>query len=407
MKIIAITLKELRITFRDRAALVLMLAAPVALALVMSFAFSGMGGGNLPQIPIALVNLDEGEIGQALLDTFQADELRELVAATVLPDAAAARQGVDEEKYVAAVIIPEGMTARIFVRLGDPKEIEVYSNPAMPFNASVVRTITSRMVDLISAGAAAARTAVNQLFVSGRADVSQEMELLARVGNQAAQEAMTREIIVIKEQVGQRIQAEQQFNFLAYYAPSMAVLFLMFAMMTGGRTLLAEREAGTLARLRAAPLGAGELLAGKVLGVFATGLLQMAVLVLFMHYALGVEWGEPAAVALLVVLTVSAIAALGLLIATVARTASQATFIGSSVVMVLAAAGGNFVPRLSFPEWLKTISLIGPNAWAMEGFQKLHNGEALSGVTTELAALTLISAVFFGLALIGFRKFVK
>src|SRR4030067_855371 len=104
MKFIAITFKELLIAFRDRAALVLMLVAPVALALVMSFAFSGMGGGNLPQISIALVNLDDGEIGQALVDTFQADELRELVAVTVLPDAAAARQGVDEEKYVAAVM---------------------------------------------------------------------------------------------------------------------------------------------------------------------------------------------------------------------------------------------------------------------------------------------------------------
>jgi ABC-2 type transport system permease protein len=407
MKIVAITFKELLITFRDRTALVLMLVAPVALALVMSFAFSGMGGGGLPQVPMALVNLDDGEIGQALVDAFQADELRQLVAVTVLPDATVARQGVDDEKYVAAVIIPEGMTGRIFVRLGDPKEIEVYSNPATPISAGIVRTITGRMVDLVSAGAAAARTAVSQLFESGRADVSQEMELLSRVGGQAAEEAMTREIITIQTQVGRRVQAEQSFDFLAYYTPGMAVLFLMFAMMTGGRSLLVEREAGTLARLQTTPLAAGELLTGKVLGVFATGLLQMTVLVLFTRYTLGVAWGKPAAVTLLVVLTVSAIAALGLLIATVARTTSQAVFIGSSVVMVLAAAGGNFVPRLSFPQWLRTISLVGPNAWAMEGFQKLHNGAALGDISTELVALALITAVFFGLALMGFRKFVK
>src|SRR3989304_9798405 len=105
MKFIAITFKELLIAFRDRAALVLVLVAPVALALVMSFAFSGMGGGgNLPQISMALVNLDDGEIGQALVDAFQAAELRELGAGTVLPDAAAAGQGGDEEEYVAAGI---------------------------------------------------------------------------------------------------------------------------------------------------------------------------------------------------------------------------------------------------------------------------------------------------------------
>ncbi len=73
------------------------------------------------------------------------------------------------------------------------------------------------------------------------------------------------------------------FDSLAYYAPSMAALFLMFAMMPVARTPLAEHEAGTLDRLRAAPLLEGELLGGKVLGVFLIGLLQMAVLILVSH----------------------------------------------------------------------------------------------------------------------------
>jgi len=184
-------------------------------------------------------------------------------------------------------------------------------------------------------------------------------------------------------------------------------LFLMFAMMSAGRTLLAEREAGTLDRLRASPLLAAELLGGKILGVFFIGLLQMAALILVSHFFMGVAWGEPLAVAAHTVMVVAATAALGLVIAALARTAGQANAMGSTVTMVLAAVGGNFVPRLDFPAWLRAVSYIGPNAWGIEGFQMLASGARLSDLAPDLAALGMMTMVFLGLALWGLRRLVK
>jgi len=75
--------------------------------------------------------------------------------------------------------------------------------------------------------------------------------------------------------------------------------------------------------------------------------------------------------------------------------------------MVLAAVGGNFVPRLDFPAWLRAVSYIGPNAWGIEGFQMLASGARLSDLAPVLAALGVMTMVFLGLALWGLRRLVK
>jgi ABC-2 type transport system permease protein len=199
-------------------------------------------------------------------------------------------------------------------------------------------------------------------------------------------------------------QASGRFDHVADYVPSMATLFLMFAMMSSARTLLTECEAGTFTRLRAAPLRVVELLGGKILSVVCIGLLHMTALILMTRSFMGVVWGDPLAVAAHTVLVVAATAALGLVVAALARTASQANIIGSTVTLLLAGVGGNFVPRLSFPVWLKTVGYLGPNTWGLEGFQKLAMGARLGDLAPVLAALALMTVVFFGLALWGLQK---
>jgi ABC-2 type transport system permease protein len=95
------------------------------------------------------------------------------------------------------------------------------------------------------------------------------------------------------------------------------------------------------------------------------------------------------------------------LIVAFARTANQAGVIGSAIAMVLSAVGGNFFPRFAFPAWLRTLSLIGPNAWSIEGFQKLSAGATLFDLRFELLALAVMTAVFFGIATLGFRRIVR
>ncbi len=406
MKVIAMTLKEVRLVLRDRTALLLLLVAPLALTLVMGFAFSRVNQGGLAQIQVVVVNQDEGDLGQTLVRVLQSSELSDLLATTVTADPAAARAQVDADQAAAAVIVPAGFTQQALTDAGGSARLELYGNPGRTVSVGVVRGILERFAQQVSAGVVGAQVTVRQLVESGRLAAAQAPAAAPEIGQRVAVAAGQRELVTVMTTVSDR-QASGNFDYLAYYAPSMAILFLMFGMMTAARTLLTERETGTLDRLRASPLRPAELLGGKVLGVFFVGALQMAALILITHYAMGVAWGDPLAVAAHTALVVAAMAALGLVVAALARTASQANAIGSTLTMVLAAVGGNFVPRLAFPAWLKAVSYVGPNAWGIEGYQMLAGGARLSDLAPDLAALALMTAVFFGLALWGLRRWMK
>jgi ABC-2 type transport system permease protein len=69
----------------------------------------------------------------------------------------------------------------------------------------------------------------------------------------------------------------EQPNFLMYIAPGFALLFLMYTVSLGGRTLLAERQEGTLARLMTTPIQPGQVLIGKMTGTYMIGLTQMII----------------------------------------------------------------------------------------------------------------------------------
>ena len=62
-KIWTIAWKDVSTTFRDRNLVLVMLAAPLAVATVIALAFGGISGGDIPikDIPVAIVNLDKGE----------------------------------------------------------------------------------------------------------------------------------------------------------------------------------------------------------------------------------------------------------------------------------------------------------------------------------------------------------
>ena len=65
LKTILIGIKDLKLMFRDRAALIFMLLAPFLLTIGMGFVtgrFSGSASG-LSEIPVIIVNLDQDQLG--------------------------------------------------------------------------------------------------------------------------------------------------------------------------------------------------------------------------------------------------------------------------------------------------------------------------------------------------------
>jgi ABC-2 type transport system permease protein len=182
------------------------------------------------------------------------------------------------------------------------------------------------------------------------------------------------------------------------------MLFLMYTVTYGGRSLLAERVEGTLPRLMTTPTGAAQVLGGKVFGIFLSGAAQVGVLVLASSLLFGLRWGDPLAVAAIILAVAAAATGWGLLLAALARTPAQVGSLGSALMLVFGILGGSFFPAAGFPGWLQAISRLTPNAWGLEAFNTLARGNGLAHIGLPLAALAVMALALFGAALLVFRR---
>lgn len=412
-KIVNIGWKDLKTIFRDAGALVLLILTPFGLTLVFGFAFGGFGGsgsdGGLQDIPVVIVNRDGGQFGEQLIEVFGSEDLADLVEPVVMDDEARARVGVDDDVYAAAVLIPEGLSERIipmdlqgFSLQGDQAVIEVYANPTRPVSSFVVRSIVDRYLATVSAAATGARVSIEQLIRSGRVGTDELSETGEEIGRQAAESVIEAAPILI-EQAEQESEASG-FDWLTFTAPSMAILFLMFTVTAGGRSILAERDAGTLPRMLVTPSTTGQVLGGKIVGIFFTGLVQVSALLLASWLLLGLRWGDLLGVVLLTLGLVWAASGWGALVAASSPTPGRANSVGTALALIFGAAAGNFVPRQAMPEWLQNLSYISPNAWGLEGFADLTAGAGATDLLPVLLALLLMGAVLFVASVFVFRR---
>jgi ABC-type Na+ efflux pump permease subunit len=155
--------------------------------------------------------------------------------------------------------------------------------------------------------------------------------------------------------------------------PSYTVMFAFFLVLTVGWLFVAERRQGTLKRLRAAPLTRAEILLGKFVPCMLLSLAQGLFLMAAGKVVFGMIWGPQPLWLLLVVFTTS-LAAMGLalLVAALARTETQVAIYGTLLVLVLAGVSGCLMgDRSLMPETMQKISLVTPNAWALDAYRQL------------------------------------
>ncbi len=413
LKTFLIGLKDLRLVFRDRAALVFMLLAPFLLTVGMGFVtgrFSGTSNSGLQDIPVIIVNLDKAELGDALVDTFNSEELADLVEPASASDPEAARQLIDDDQAAAAVIIPAGFTQSISPAEGamfdpsaaeaDPVSIEVYTNPAMPTSAGVVKAIVDEFVSRVEEGRTSGMTSIVQMLTTG-VITPQQAESEGRGLFENVDQTESTALTLKTDSQGAQA---TEFDVLAYMAPGMALLFLMYTVSYGGRSILAERAQGTLPRLLVSPTSATKILGGKVFGIYLTGVAQISILILASAVFFQVKWGDPLGMAVLILAAVFGATGWGMLITAFARNPSQVASIGTAIMLIFGILGGSFINLEVMPPAVQFISKITPNAWALDGFTTLALGGGLPELTEPILALLVMGTLLFVVSVLIFGK---
>lgn len=365
--------RDLRSRLRDRSALVMAFAAPLGLAVILSVALGGDSGFSTTY---GLVDEDGQGLAEAFADEVLGGEaLADTVTVERFATEAAAREALDADELSAVFVVPRGFSGA--VRSGDPATLRVIRGAQ--------ETLSGDLAEGLAAGYTAnldARSRSVAAALAGGADVATTPELAAAAG----------ELQPALSLVAEDIDAARA-NAASYFGPSMAVFFVFFVVSFGPSGLLRERREGTLARLRAAPVSDGTILAGKSLAVLVLALTSMGVMWGATTAVLGASWGHPAGVAALCVAIVVAATGITALIATLARTDEQADGWTSITVFTLALLGGNFADVSALPRALAAVSAATPNGWAMRGFVDLAAGADPGAVATPVAAILAFAVV--------------
>jgi ABC-2 type transport system permease protein len=409
-KLFLIGFKDLKLVFRDKAALTFMLLAPFLLTLGMGFvtgSYGSSGSSGLSQIKIIIVNQDDGQLGQALVDLFQSTDLADLVAPALVADPGTARAQIDAGDSAAAVIIPAGFTDSIIptnnqVPSGEVLQIEIYKNPLAPVSAGVIQSIVEEFISRVETGRVGAQVIVTQLLTAGLITPDQISAIASEMGQRQANAVDKAPSIIL--QAAESGQAQKAFNAMAYMAPAMALMFLIFTVSNGGRSILSEQAHGTLPRLLISPTNSAQVLIGKIFGVYLTGVAQVLILIVTCSLLFGIQWGDPLGMLVLVLAAVFGATGWGMLITSLARTPGQVTSIGTAIMLTFGILGGSFIQTSIMPGWFQWLSKITPNAWGMTGFTILGLGGSLADLGNTLLGLAVMGLVLSAVSILIFGR---
>jgi len=380
--------KDLRQKIGDRSALFLTILAPLGLAFLFSVTMPSQDGFHADYV---VVDLDGGPIAQGL----RAGPLQGLADAnvatiTTADSEATARAQVDAGTVDAAIVIPAGSSDAI--QAGQPARLLVIGGPE-GLSVEIARSV------LVGFGAEVTAVQVGVRAALDATGSAPQPQLLARLAQDAL--AIPAPIVVAADAT-----ATRQASGTTYYGASMAVMFVLFAAQFGVIGLLAERRTGTLARMLASPISPGTILFGKVLVSLILAVVSMSVMVIATTILLGAGWGDPLAVAGLVLAMSIAATGIATLVVGFARTEEQAGGATAIVALTLAVLGGSFFPLSQAPEGMATLSLLTPHAWFIRGINDLAAGGGIGTVVGSILVLLTVGGVTGGLGLARARRVV-
>jgi ABC-2 type transport system permease protein len=386
----AMTWKELKIYLKDPAVWAWMFLQPFILIVVLSFAMGGAFGPDADAtepLYVLAVNQDLGPRAAEILR--QLDEMPGITVETSwqsspLTQETAERLIVEGERSLALVF-----PASFSENLATLTEVE----PAQ--RVIVVAIVDPNPSDRLP----------DPRLVSSILETVQGLVERAALKTSLAEQVDVAAMVTVERTVPAGAEIVQPSNAFQYNVPGITIygIFWIVSLLAG--SVFLEKQDGTFRRLLVAPMSRFTMLCGKVLPYYLINLLQIAVLLALSALVFGISLGSSPAGLVAVSLAAAASATgLGVLVAALARTQAQVGAIATILLLTLAMLGGCFIPRWVMPEWLQTIGLLAPHAWAVDAFQALMvQGAGLLEILPEVGVLSAFAVLFFGLGVWRFR----
>lgn len=410
---------------RDKASLALSFILPIAFFGIFAMVF-GSQRDTVPRVGVIVVDQDHSTASRSLV--------RALVSESALhaythpeakpnqptpPDytAATAAAAVKSGEVSVALIIPPGWGANP-VSFGPDHatvKIEMLNDPSDPIAPQVVAgmlqkdAMTAMPATMANEGFQYEKQYLGDLTPQQQKRWQSYLDQLNQLESDRASGKLTTAdsnnssfsnggfIPVQKHAV---IGQTQNKPIISFYAAAIGVMFLLFTASGAAGSLLDEAESGTLDRVLSSRIGMTTLLAGKLGFNMILAFAQLAVMFLFAWSVFHVDlWGHIPGFLVMGVSTAFAVAAFGILLASICKTRAQLGALSTLLILVMSSIGGSMFPRYLMSPALQKAGLFTINAWAIDGFTKVFwRDQPIPALWPQVAVLLAVGAVLFALA---------
>ena len=374
--------KEFLLLKRDIGGLVILFLMPLVLVITVTLIQnSSFVKDDNVKVPILLIDLDNDELSSSIISS-----LNETNTFEIFEDING--QQIEEEqanelvlkgKYKMAIIIPKGLSAnlnakvsynvnKILNELGiddeegevikelETQEIKLYFDPAahLSFKNEVKNSI-DRMVTKIES------RAIYKTF-------QKELEIDEDVFDNS-------KIFSFREVNPHRADLEIKPNSVQHNVPAWTLFAIFFIVIPLSINIVKEKNQGTYIRLRTNPVSSVTIMSSKVLVYLSICLLQFLLILMvglyffpYLELPKFVINGSYFLLFLVAIFSSLAAIGIGILLGTLATTQEQSAPLGATLVVLLAAVGGIWIPVFMMPSFMQIFAVISPMNWGLNGF---------------------------------------
>ena len=402
---------------RDRGAMVLSFVLPLAFFSIFAVIFGGQHDST-PRVTLIVVDQDKSEASGNLIRALEQDGSLWVHRSPVTkkgapsgPDytAATAEAAVKAGDAPVALIIPEGFGQHpiAFGRDESGSTLQLLNDQSDAIAPQIVvgllqkAAITSMPSAMADEGMKYADKYVGGFTPAQKAKMDEDLDLLrkeeasGKIGTGSGSNSATAGIVAVNERavVGEN----KKSPMISFYAAAIGVMFLMFTASGSAGALLDEAESGTLERVLSTRVTMTKLMAGKL--VFNTGLAFVQLVAMFL-------WGWAVfkldffnhlpGFAVMGLCTAFAVAAFGMLLASLCHTRAQLGALSTLVILIMSSVGGSMFPWFLMPEAMQKAGLLTINAWAIDGFEKVFWRDLpVTELWPQVAVLLGVGVVLF------------
>ena len=417
MAALSIAYKDLQIFIRDRGAVFLLFLLPFVF--ILGFSFVGqnvtLGGDGSSEVDLVDLDVVNQDTGQASLDFLKALEATRKVDIILDKQAEEVDASIKDSSTKFALFIPADFSSSLAANRQTTLIFKLHPAHSQTTVMTVERAISRAMreylmVEYLNRGL---EQMAEMQAANPEADESFSEERIRMQVEKQQKEAETRPLIDVIETTPV---AEEEEDIVIpslgqVTVVGMTVLFVFLSAQNTAMSIFTEKRIGSFRRLMAAPLGNFTLLTGKLLPNFILCLVQVAVILFTGGYLisfLGLEpldlSSDPLGLVLVTLAMALCSTSLGIFIAALAKTESQAGGISSMVLFLAAFLAGSFVPLFLFPEALANMARVVPHYWANQALYGLiFRGLTLAEIWSNILALLVFSLIFFGVGLWRFK----